>query len=156
MRFGDPQNLPPPQAAGTLFYLITEHFRTALSIPPLGRLAHDAAGYSPVRHRIYAAAVLGIVAVVRYQNYGRAPTVNFTYDVYDRPAVFRVKIASRLIHQKHWRIGNYRAANGDSLLFAAREFRRLVLGSFGKPDELQYLPRAPQGLSTPDASEHKR
>ena len=84
------------------------------------------------------------------QNEGRAALrLCREKQVGDMRAGCRVEIAGRLVGKDDGRAGGKRSGDGDTLLLAAGELRRIVVEAVGEPDRAEFLTRPRESVCRP-------
>ena len=79
-----------------------------------------------------------LVIMGRQQNRGAQP-VQFNEQVQETSRQRRVDIAGRLVGEQQFRLADYRARDGGTLFFAARQDRRIGASLIGQPHPAQQV-----------------
>src|SRR5215471_2260576 len=110
----------------------------ALNCFGVEHVLEDAVLDEPVLHVDDALGVARHSSVVRYED-DRDPlfSIQFLKHLQDFYARLRVEVAGRLVGEQQRRMVYQRAGDGDALLLAAGELRRLVIESVTQADPLQ-------------------
>src|SRR5881628_2753409 len=86
-----------------------------------------------------ALGVSGETRIVRDHADRRALAMQLAQQFHHRLAVFGVEISGRLVRKQDGRLAAQRAGDGDALLLAAGELRRVMFHAMGHADAFQRL-----------------